>query len=434
MQKTFLLTAFVCLWLSTMAQINKIKTLSIGDTLPNIPIIFSKASTLKTSLTNNLQRKLIVLDFWNIWCGSCIAAMPKMNALQKQFGDEVQVILITKNNAEEVDNLFDRIKVAKPDLPMIIGDTMFNLLFPHEGEPLHVWIDESKVIRHITDGHNATSENFIQFLKQVPLKLPLRSELVNFDPSRSLLVEAAGRLSYNAKQYSLFLDGLSNLTGLNYWSLTKDSSENSILFKCINRSALSLFGMAYNKELYGFDVNLFDRDRNNRIVSPLSLHPIYDSILVNEWNAENLYTYELKMENVTEDQFYEAMQEDLKRYLPFKVKIERKKTKCLVLIKNDKVLIRKTVHPNLPSKAEFTKEGFCMINASISSLLKPLLYINHMIVLPIIDETHYDECVDMCLPSKLFDLPKLRESLYNYGFDLIEAEREIKMLVITPRD
>ena len=428
-----MLTAFVCLWLSTIAQINKIKPLAIGDTLPNIPITFFEASTLKTSSTNSLQRKLILLDFWNIWCGSCIAAMPKMDALQKQFGDEVQVILVTKNKVEEVDKLFGRIKVPKPELPRILEDTMFNQLFPHTGEPLHVWIDENKVVRHITDGLNASTNNFSQFLKGVPLSFPLRSELVNFDPSRSLLAEAAGRLSYYAKHYSLFFQGLSDVTDLNYWSVKKDSSENSISFRCINRSALSLFGLAYNKEIYGFDVNLFDRDKNNRILSSLSLHPTYDSTLVNEWNAKNLYSYELKMENVTENQFYEAMREDLKKYLPFEVKIERRKTKCLVLVKNNKVLIRETEHPNLPSKAEFTKEGFCMINASISSLLKPLLYINHMIVLPILDETGYEKCVDMCLPSKLFDLPKLRASLYNYGFNLIEAEREIKMLVIKPK-
>ncbi len=40
-----------------------------------------------------LHGKVVLLDFWAVWCAPCITAVPKLNGLQAEFGgDEFEVI------------------------------------------------------------------------------------------------------------------------------------------------------------------------------------------------------------------------------------------------------------------------------------------------------------------------------------------------------
>ena len=54
---------------------------------------FSMADTLgvKHSLAT-YRGKYVLLDFWGHWCGPCIRAMPKVNALHQQYADKLAVI------------------------------------------------------------------------------------------------------------------------------------------------------------------------------------------------------------------------------------------------------------------------------------------------------------------------------------------------------
>ena len=57
--------------------------------LRNITCYPKQQATLK-----DFFGKWLVLDFWNKGCGACVASFPKTSALQKEFNEKVQFMLV----------------------------------------------------------------------------------------------------------------------------------------------------------------------------------------------------------------------------------------------------------------------------------------------------------------------------------------------------
>ena len=49
--------------------------------------------------------KLTLIDFWEVWCGGCIIAFPKVAALNENYADDLDVIGIATENREGAQNL-----------------------------------------------------------------------------------------------------------------------------------------------------------------------------------------------------------------------------------------------------------------------------------------------------------------------------------------
>lgn len=52
--------------------------------------------------------KITFLGYWATWCPPCIAEMPSINDLYKDYGDKVQFVLITNENPEVVTNFLKK--------------------------------------------------------------------------------------------------------------------------------------------------------------------------------------------------------------------------------------------------------------------------------------------------------------------------------------
>jgi hypothetical protein len=49
---------------------------------------------------------------------------------------------------------------------------------------------------------------------------------------------------------------------------------------------------------------------------------------------------------------------------------------------------------------------------------------------PLVDETNYDRYIDISIASDLSDLHALNNSLKKWGFEVLEAERELPVIIV----
>ena len=121
---------------------------------------------------SNFRGKLIILDFWSVYCKTCIKALPKLDSLQKEFEGKIQILLITHPSGNNfgiasMKQTFARWAKAGlyiPHLPVATsGNESLIELFPHEYIPHYVWIDSRGKLCAIT-GYNLMNKQMIETL------------------------------------------------------------------------------------------------------------------------------------------------------------------------------------------------------------------------------------------------------------------------------
>lgn len=155
------------------AEESLIQPLTVGDRLPDLPvknIINYEDCAVSLSSFGN---KILILDFWNIHCTSCIRMFPLEDSLQAMFPNDVQFILITRDSKERVSGFLSKYNSShkKPlALPVVFDDSAFRKLFRFFYIPHYVWIAPNGTILAQTEDSFINAENIANTL------IPIRAE------------------------------------------------------------------------------------------------------------------------------------------------------------------------------------------------------------------------------------------------------------------
>ncbi len=175
------------------AQSPPVKALTIGDTVPDITIsniINYKTTSAKLS---DFKGKLVILDFWAVWCSGCIQGMPKLDSLQKEFKNKLQVILIndegersTLENEKKTKAFFTNWEI-KSNRSFALPSSLKRIdslekLFPHIFIPHYVWIGPKGKVIAITNSQEINRENIKDVLNGLPGKMPLKTDRLQSSP------------------------------------------------------------------------------------------------------------------------------------------------------------------------------------------------------------------------------------------------------------
>lgn len=411
---------------ATATPLSKIAPLKIGDMVPGIVfhhMLNYKDSTAKLS---DFKEKLVILDFWNTWCGTCIEAFPKMNSLQKHFGDKIQILLVNaggrKHDGEErVKNTFYNLKKRtgfSPDLPISILDTSLNDYFPHKSVPHEIWIDTKGRIIGITGIDEVSASNIQSFLRGEKPNMEMKNDW-SYDRNVPLLVNGNGGGRGNLMYRSVFTayrPGISNYGG---W---RKNDENKVIgFYQINASLISFIHLAYPE--------LFDSVSYRTVfnVKNMAQYKINDH--------HYYYCYDLIIPPVDFKKvdlgYY--LREDLKRTFNINVKLEQKKLDCWILSgANQKITQSYTKYSNRAADIDDATIKKYIHNWSLQEIAR--LFEAHL-KNPILNETDIIQNLDVNFPVnfKWSDKEGIIKILKNTGFNIKKEQRVINVASVTDR-
>lgn len=95
--KKFAFLFIIVLAVSFTSGLSAQQTIKVGDQAPDFELEASDGKTYKLS---DFREKIVVLDFWAMWCGPCKKKMPKIQDLKDKYGKkDVEVISILAMNA-----------------------------------------------------------------------------------------------------------------------------------------------------------------------------------------------------------------------------------------------------------------------------------------------------------------------------------------------
>lgn len=437
----------VCCILSIAARAQAIleRFPDVGRQCPEFTLRNIKYYPRKQSSLKDFRGKWLVLDFWNKFCGSCVASFPSTNAMQKEFGDKVQFMLVGKQDPEQkIEPMYDRFREREHLILPSAFDSTFANQWCIYNCPHIVIIDDKGVVQGITYALNR--EQMAAFLRGEHPKLGItyHSQCQNFDDPRDY-----HRTPFDdRKPYSMEDNGGHDAdfifrSILTHWNQkvnrqyvpsffdrhAVDSAFPAGYFQVLGLPLEALYKYAYYGRLgwSSMDTAWYGKYFPRAIIETADSSVFHFDYTVVP--AKNVFCYSMIMpaELATEKRMQEFMQRDLQNYFGFEVSIETRKFSCLKLIATDeaplKLRTKGEAHVNQYIEI-IPRAKYRLQNATVGRLIRGLGSFGNVIL----DETGIKGNIDITIECVTED--DILKSLQENGLSLVPTEKEMKVLVI----
>lgn len=417
-----LASLLVCSLSSSLFAQDKIAPLKIGDPVPDIILENMVNYSGKTARLSDFKGKLLILDFWATWCRPCVQAIPRFEKLQHEFGDQLQILMVTSQPASAIAPLFSERKIS---LPSVTGDQKLSRLFPHKYVPHEVWIQHGKVVA-ITGEAEVTSNHINILLTDKKLAMAEKKSNFNYDLTQPLLFNGNGGQTTGLLYHSVFTGYLDGIGGGGIYT----DSLNRFKIRALNGTILELYRFAMrntaNRELAQANRNILEFNQQE-ILPPPDVSP-YSAAA-----RDYYYCYELIVPIGLKDRAGELMLEDLNRFFgaryDLRGTVEKTTVKCWALRKTEgfKGLASQSATPKItsvdPNLMIYHKQPFSKFYHTLAGLYRHELY-------PVIDQTGITSEIDISFPTGEKDIRKFSDGLEKYGLRLELDSCQIDMLVV----
>jgi peroxiredoxin len=137
-------------------SVHELRHLKVSEPAPDFTLRDLADQTV--TLSSFRGKKVVLIDFWAVWCGPCKAALPGLQDLTDKFKDQgLEVVTIDQGETlEQVRYFIDRRKYSFRvllDLDRAVGDT-----YGVRGIPTSVLVDKNGVVQWISVGRFGDDE------------------------------------------------------------------------------------------------------------------------------------------------------------------------------------------------------------------------------------------------------------------------------------
>ncbi|WP_286860079.1 MULTISPECIES: TlpA family protein disulfide reductase [Sphingobacterium] len=401
--------SMLCLFISidsfAQPKIDHSKGLHIGDEFKynkTVEVINDKKPQFDFA---NYKEDLLVLDFFDTFCSSCIANMPKVVALQKEFGSNVKLIQVTWQDKKTIQDFFRTNKFLKEHKAYptaIVSDSILHKLFPHQSSPHVVWIYKGKAVA-ITAVDVLNSKNIQELLTNGKINLPRKDDFLPLASKEELGINNIAFSKVSGFNADLKQNGFTYQLDSTIQKY-RTSYNNMPLFNIY----LSLLGKMQRKEY------LITKDRVEWKVKDKTRYNYgSEENEPTRWMEKNAICYE-RIDNIqrTEQEQAKVVYNDMNNFFGLNVYYGKAKRQCLVL---RKIPIDKTGGIKVENRQNL--EGTSVL-AFVIDYTKEYP--------PVIDEVKSKENIAV---GEFKNIAELNQQLLAYGMQLTLEEREIEVVV-----
>jgi len=386
-----------------------IQPLQIGDTVPeylwHLPLQVVNHPEGKDTITLNEYRgKLIILDFWNTACKTCLISLPKLDSLQRQHHHNLAILLVNAQSRLDPPGKVRIFFEKRASLgsgytfPSVVADTVLKALFEHVSVPHAVWVDTEGTVWDITSSGALATENVAQLLVGG--------------------LNAQDGIGYKDAGVRNSVDPLSQVRFTRFDGRLKSKFSASAYGEMYSR--VDMVNMSL-RTIVNFTFPMARSFSTNRIIfdamQPLDLHERYSC----------QFTLAVP---TTADAVRRIMAAHLGAIFGCDIRVEKRQRLCYslgVVVPNDLPFTRGGVpDDNLKEPGMSTR---FLDNRPVATLVG---YLNGISMYPVLDETGLGEHLDLVLPG-YGDIDAIKGALKAYGLALTEAERLIDVLVFAGR-
>lgn len=398
MKKIILLLVVVIVYSYNYAQ-----PLQVGDKVPDIVLENVLLPAMPDIVAKNVQlssfkNKIILLDFWATWCGSCIVTFPKYESLQKKYKDKLQIIMVTHEQISRVQRF---LKNRPMQLNVAVDTTeSFRKYFEYRSIPHVILIDRQGIVKAITHTDEIKEKIIEDTWAGNYISLPLKKDFMEFSFKVDYFnADSTINTSFNLQPA---MEGFPA-----YYKFGEGVFKNrriSMINHTIDAMYRVAYKVTYERTVYEVDKSEFDTKKGG-----------------------NKYCLDVIVPKEAENNLYKTIQDKLPELFDANVKLEKRKISVHVLKKNTEIITFKKsneLNDFYSGKSnEFTGNGL-----KITALAEYLEKFG-LLGTPVVDETGIEGRYDIHLEWESGKKGAVKEAFLKAGFVLEKTEREIEVLV-----
>ncbi len=409
----------------------------IGKRLPDFAFTNVKNHNKNEISLEDFKGRWLLLDFWALTCKACIESFPKVNALQKEFRDSLQFVLVGKNSVEDNGGIEKFYEKRSKDLNLTLVAVFDSVVIKRweVGPVPHIFIvDPNGIVRFITDGRDLIPEKIRDLLSgkkvsfyQVDVERPAfdlnNARLGDFSDNRLLYFSILTKWNGERQNSGYDIDQWVNLTKewRGGWSVAMVP-----LYALYNYAYVGRYSWNSDDTLFYTKVNRFPILE----VSDSSLFEFdYKFDL-----GKGTYNYGLKIpfERISQEYIMRELQRSLRDAFGFEVAVEKRAMPVWKLVARPGAKKKLQTKGGEPFSTEGNAvAGFVLRNHSMKEALDLIArYLSFNQRLVYLDETRITGAIDMTILADMTSYDSVRNAIQKYGLDLVRSTSEMKVVII----